>query len=782
MPRPAGLVRATRSFEATFTSRTPYPDPFNDVEVDVIFSHGDREWRVPTFWRGGRRWSVRFAPPVNGLFSYRLESTNPADPDLNGPRGRVRIDPYDGQAGLLRHGPLRIAPDRRHFEHADGTPFFWLADTWWPGLSTRLSWRGFRRLAGDRRAKGFTVVQLVAGLKDPDEPSPTAPGFLNEGGPVWEPDFARINPRYFDAADRRIAHLVDSDLLPAIVGAWADSVTRLGVERLIKHWRYVIARYAALPVVWILGGEVFDPTEELAAELRRPDDRPFAFPLGDWTRVARAVRELDPMHHPLTVHEVWPNDPPLQDDSLLDFRLFQPAHFSWPSIAVEVGQVGLHYARTDLTRPVVVGEIGYEHLAGDHLQDFQRAAFWLGFLNGAAGHGYGADGVWECATTDKPFPIMKFASGMTWQEGMHLPGSSQLGMAANLLRRYRWWEIAPHPEWVTPRGTTLLEPRSGTSTSFRTTLLGEWPAVVQDVFSRAPDRSASEWRDRRGTFRQPYAAGIPGRLRIVYVPRVAVEDAFIATQRPTVLGLEVGVRYRACFWDPILGITFDLGIVERPSPADVIWEGTLPQVAVTDPPEFVPGVTASDVVATADGSSSSDLELVLRYLGPADHLTARYTAKDRVLSIVEVRGGEAHAPRGTTQVGDLGPGIQLRAETRGQAMAASITDGARTDSTPIVDVGVQEAGRIGIRATGPEPATGTRVQVRASPRLTIEDRRERELRDAWGRRRGELRGNGWEDYGSERTILLDAYRPARFPNPQDWLLILDATDGSSLPG
>ena len=74
-------------------------------------------------------------------------------------------------------------------------------------------------------------------------------------------------------------------------------------------------------------------------------------PRASGTRVGRAVRAMDPMRHPLTVHEVWPNDPPLQDDSLLDFRLFQPAHFSWPSIAVEVGQLNLHYARTDATRP-----------------------------------------------------------------------------------------------------------------------------------------------------------------------------------------------------------------------------------------------------------------------------------------------------------------------------------------------------------------------------------------------------------------------------------------------
>jgi hypothetical protein len=36
------------------------------------------------------------------------------------------------------HGPIRVAASHRHFEHADGTPFFWLGDTWWMGLTERL--------------------------------------------------------------------------------------------------------------------------------------------------------------------------------------------------------------------------------------------------------------------------------------------------------------------------------------------------------------------------------------------------------------------------------------------------------------------------------------------------------------------------------------------------------------------------------------------------------------------------------------------------------------------
>jgi hypothetical protein len=36
------------------------------------------------------------------------------------------------------HGPIHVAASHRHFEHADGTPSFWLGDTWWMGLTERL--------------------------------------------------------------------------------------------------------------------------------------------------------------------------------------------------------------------------------------------------------------------------------------------------------------------------------------------------------------------------------------------------------------------------------------------------------------------------------------------------------------------------------------------------------------------------------------------------------------------------------------------------------------------
>jgi hypothetical protein len=55
---------------------------------------------------------------------------------------------------------------------------------------------------------------------------------------------------------------------------------------------------------------------------------------------------------------------------------------------------------------------------------------------------------------------------------MNLPGSYQVGINAKLLQQYPLWRFAPHPEWVTPRGTTLLgAPQGGERTRSKGNIL-----------------------------------------------------------------------------------------------------------------------------------------------------------------------------------------------------------------------------------------------------------------------------------------------------------------------
>ena len=146
--------------EWSFTSRGTCDDPFNDVELDVVFTGPDGEERtVPAFWAGGRTWKVRYASPEAGRHAWRSVCSDTSDTGLHGREGELEVVPYEGGNPLWRHGPLRRSSDGRYLEHADGTPFFWLADTWWMGFCRRLSWPGdFQALTADRVRKGFTAV------------------------------------------------------------------------------------------------------------------------------------------------------------------------------------------------------------------------------------------------------------------------------------------------------------------------------------------------------------------------------------------------------------------------------------------------------------------------------------------------------------------------------------------------------------------------------------------------------------------------------------------------
>ena len=170
-----------------------------------------RSRRLPRRWSGFRRSGPAARPGASGTHLRKSACTPTSRP---APTGRTRAWRRSRAAWRLFRTrettrstgtvPIRVAADRRHFEHADGTPFFWLGDTWWMGLCERLKWPDeFHTLAADRKTKGFTVVQIVAGLY-PDMPA-FDPRGKNEAGFPWTENYGRIRPEYFDQADQRLA-------------------------------------------------------------------------------------------------------------------------------------------------------------------------------------------------------------------------------------------------------------------------------------------------------------------------------------------------------------------------------------------------------------------------------------------------------------------------------------------------------------------------------------------------------------------------------------------------
>jgi hypothetical protein len=189
-------VEANTAAEVTVVSEKTYANPFMEVELDaVVTAPGGSQARVPAFWAGGDLWKFRYAAGAPGTYAWKLECSDQGNQKLHGAAGKIAVAPYRGENPLFKHGPIRVAKDQRHFEHTDGTPFLWLGDTWWKNLCKRMTWEGFQELTADRKAKGFSLVQIVCGVY-PDE-GLFEPRWENEGGKPYETkDFSVVNPKY----------------------------------------------------------------------------------------------------------------------------------------------------------------------------------------------------------------------------------------------------------------------------------------------------------------------------------------------------------------------------------------------------------------------------------------------------------------------------------------------------------------------------------------------------------------------------------------------------------
>jgi hypothetical protein len=494
--------------EWSYASGKNYTDPFNDVELDVVFTgpNGERQ-RVPAFWAGGNVWRVRHAASAPGSWSFRTVCSDGSNPDLHDRTGRLEAAPYEGQNALYRHGAIRVAADHRHFEHADGTPFFWLGDTNWMGLCKRLRWPDeFQTLAADRILKGFTVVQIVAGLY-PDMP-PFDPRGANEAGYPWDKNYARVNPAYFDMADLRIQYLADHGLVPCIVGCWGYFLPMMGIPKMKQHWRYLIARWGAYPVVWCAAGEGNMPYYLSKA---RAEDA--ALQKRGWTELARYIRGTDPYHRLITIHPPSTSHDSVEDRLVLDFDMLQTGHGDRTSIPNTIDRVTESLKLTP-AMPVLVGEVTYEGIGEASRQEVQRFMFWASVLSGTAGHTYGANGIWQLNRAEQPFgpsPHGQSWGDTPWDVAYRLPGSRQVGLGKTLLMRYPWWRLEPRLDCVEPHWT-------------------------------------------REDYVAPYAAAIPGELYIVFLPYSPGRR-----RDPLKLHLQPGLSYRAFFFDPTNAKEHEIG-------------------------------------------------------------------------------------------------------------------------------------------------------------------------------------------------------------------------------
>ena len=715
--------------EIQFQAEKPYKNPFIDVTLDVEFTDPmGAKILVPAFWKGADKWEVRYTSSLTGTHRYRTICSDIGDNGLNNVTGEVEIKPYCGNNPLYKHGSLRVAADQRHFEHDDGTPFLWLADTWWKGLSGRLTWEGFQELCEDRKAKGFNAVQMVCGPY-PDE-NAFDPGWANEGGMPYENrEYTHINPGYFNYADRRMALLVDTGLTPVLVGAWGrsdcDAMKVAGVEGIKRHWRYLIARYSAYPLVWIPGGEI---------------DGRAKFGEGPWGEIVKYIKELDPYGRLITIHAG--SEFNSAKKLLNDFKMVGGSHFD-PTGAATLANFTNQYQEKPVM-PILCGETGYEGHMQRAFEDVQRYVFWMYMLNGAAGHTYGAAGLHHMGVEGDPGlnPIWDYT---TWQQAKEFNGAIQVGRGKQLLEEYSWQRFEPHPEWSDP-----------------------------DCFS----------------------AGIPGEVRMIFRPNRSVYD----WSGPRLKELEVGVSYKAFYFDPGAGRCFEIKTIKRvddltwPSFShnsdllaeessqgreDGAWEDIGEPTKKMDPPvgvatekdkicatnmvSILKTVSEKDVLVSVDACSNAEAGIVMRFQDLNNYLVGMYSPFLKAIYFFDRRNGE-WAPffsyriphLGIVDVPGIGPRFKLSAAVSGEYAALLIDDGERKYCSPAVKIKNLQSGRVGLWRTDIGEA-----QKYANFKLSM----------------AKFTPSVTEHEESCHIIRTGEDIAPPIPSPQDWVLVLEKTEG-----
>lgn len=416
-------------YEIELCSDREYDNALYDTTLTARFeSPGGKTRQVDGFWDGGDRWLVRFSPDETGKWRWETSCADEGNAGLHGQSGEFECVASDDR--FLAHGPLRIAADRTHLECAAGTPFLWLGDTAWNGVlrAREEDWNEYLAL---RREQGFTAIQFVCtqwrGWPDIE---------------VFIPgERLRVNPEVFQAMDRKVAAINRHGLLAVPVMLWALKETDPGEilpeDQAVRLARYMVARWGAYSVVWMLGGDG-----------RYPD-------VERWRRIGRAVFD-EPRDRLVSLHvcgSKWVKDE-FGGEPWFDFIGYQSGHGQPADTSrwITAGPPAQHWAEEPLM-PVMNLEPNYEEhpaYGGGYTindLDVRRAAYFSLLVTPPAGVTYGNNHIWSWNSELAPLPGHESLGQFgPWSEGLRLPGIANMTALRGLMNQVEWWRLRPAQE------------------------------------------------------------------------------------------------------------------------------------------------------------------------------------------------------------------------------------------------------------------------------------------------------------------------------------------------
>ncbi len=460
--------------ELTFVSATAYEDPVYTVDTDVIFRHRESgtTLSVPAFWDGGTTWRVRFAPTEVGEWEFYTVCTDAANSGLHHRTGTVTCTPYTGELAIYRHGFVKTEPGKPYFMHADGTPFFYLADTHFTLALEELDSYGsietqknagitaeeaaaagvssqFRYIMDYRAAQGYTVIQ-----------SQPLGWWTNPGQNGWFADTEQNIFTYgvndimlakFQQYDQYFAYIAELGMVHTntqfgyptalMTEYFAGNITDTELEKLCRYW---VARYSAYPVMWSTTQEgdndYYGDRGDCAAT---PETNP-------WLKVMTYVVDHDPYKHPTTCHQEHWGHTTVSNSSFgkLPGHTWYGAQYNTPlNNPLDWGRLR-EYWNNPGSKPVVNYEGRYDHFWTG--TEGARAQGWIAFMNGQVGYGYGVQPIWNIFWSGNGISNWTssdengaFNLDDNWLEGLQSEGGEQVTYIKDFLTQYEWWRMAP---------------------------------------------------------------------------------------------------------------------------------------------------------------------------------------------------------------------------------------------------------------------------------------------------------------------------------------------------
>jgi hypothetical protein len=401
----------------------------------------NRSLVIPGFWDGNQIWKIRFAPPASGTWKFETQSR---DRGLNKKKGTIIVTDWTEEelkANPTRRGFIQVNktdPGKgRYFIYSDGTPFLWLADTWWDWTNSRIKFESFKNLVDTRSSQGFNIGQLF---------------FAGNG---WGRESSLLDNTYQNPkidqirkVEKMIAYANSKGITVWIHAWWSreNIKTSIGEENMQRWWRYVIHRLHAYNVIWVLAGEYNMYNYG-------------GFPLDFWNDLGKLVKSEDPYNRIVSAHPTppmwdggvdapqWSTATVIHNQSWADYNQSQSGHARWcneyiPFIIEEA------YEKQP-AKPVVVTEPWYEFIEGNPTAMDIRFAAWTAILSGAAGHTYGGGHIWRVHLPERPTDVGSWPMDTSFSTNtMNYPGAVSLGFMAKYLRTLKWWELSPCPELV----------------------------------------------------------------------------------------------------------------------------------------------------------------------------------------------------------------------------------------------------------------------------------------------------------------------------------------------